>query len=54
MKSVCKTAKKPNDVLSVVATGGKVALRNLLSTIKSKETPLTGRINKETILLKVV
>lgn len=54
MKSINKTARKPEDVLNQVLTGGKVSLRNLMSSMKTKEMPLTGRINKETILLKVV
>jgi hypothetical protein len=32
---------------------GKVALRNILTDIRAAETALTGRINADTILLKV-
>ena len=53
-KSINKTARKPEEILDVVLNGGKVALRNLMGNLKTKEIPLTGRINKETILLKVV
>jgi len=52
-KSITKTARKPKDVLSIVKEGGKVALRNLMTTLKTKESLLTGRINKDIILLRV-
>lgn len=52
-KSVSKTVRKTQEVLTKVLSDGKVALRKLLSDIKATETKLTGRINNETILLRV-
>jgi hypothetical protein len=52
-KSITKSVRKPNDVLTIIKDGGKVALRNLMSSLKTKETLLTGRINKDIILLRV-
>ena len=53
-KSINKTVRKPNEILPKVESAGKVALRNIMDTIKSTENKLTGRINSDTILLKVI
>jgi len=53
-KSVKKTIRKPEDVLTKILTGGKVAIRRQFESINSKEQNMNGRINNETILLKVV
>jgi hypothetical protein len=53
-KSVARTLRKPKDVLTNVMKSGKIALRNILPALTTAETPLTGRINKDTILLKVL
>ena len=45
-----KTARKPQDVLSVLT---KRSLKKQLNNMKTKEQPLTGRINAQTILLGV-
>jgi hypothetical protein len=52
-ESVSKTLRKPKDVLSRVLDGGKVVLRKVMSEINSKAVELNGRINKDTILLRV-
>jgi hypothetical protein len=52
-ESVSKTLRKPKDVLSRVLDGGKVVLRKVMSEINSKPQELNGRINKDTILLRV-
>jgi len=52
-KSVQKKLRKPEVTLPQVLSGGKVALRNLMSDIRAVESVLTGRINDDTILLKV-
>ena len=52
-ESICKTLRKPKDVLSKVLDGGKIVLRKVMSQINSKESELNGRINKDTILLRV-
>jgi hypothetical protein len=53
-KSVTRTLRKPKDVLTNVMKSGKIALRNILPALTTAETQLTGRINKDTILLKVL
>lgn len=53
-KSIHKGVRKPLDVLPKVLSAGKIALRSVLSTIASKESQLSGRINKDTILLRVM
>ena len=52
-KSVSKTLRKPAVTVNEVLKAGKVALRNILTDIRAAETALTGRINADTILLKV-
>jgi hypothetical protein len=52
-KSVAKTLRKPEEQLKDFAKAGKVALRTWLKDIKSVEIKLNGRINADTILLKV-
>jgi len=53
-KSVQKTVRKPEEFLPEIMKGGKVFLRTALSKLKTVETTLTGRINKEVILLRVI
>jgi hypothetical protein len=53
-KSVQKTLRKPEVFLPEVLKGGKVFLRNAIEGIKAVESKLTGRINADTILLKVL
>ena len=52
-ESVSKTVRKPKEVLSRVLDGGKVVLRKVMSEINSKPKELNGRINRDTILLRV-
>lgn len=53
MLSVQKTLRKPADQLKEFKAAGKVALRKFLDEIKATDTKMNGRINEETILLKV-
>ncbi len=53
-KSIQKTVRKPEIVLPGVITVGKVALRKTLTDINSVEQVMTGRINADTILLRVI
>jgi hypothetical protein len=53
-KSVNKKLRKPEATLPEILKGGKVYLRNALDGIKAVATPLTGRINSDTILLRIV
>jgi hypothetical protein len=52
-KSVGKTLRKPDEKLKEFGKAGKVALRTFLSDIKATETLANGRINEDTILLRV-
>ena len=52
--SVSKTLRKPEKTLGEVLAAGKVELRKLMSDLKSKESLLNGRINGDTVLLRVV
>ena len=52
--SIQKTIRKPNDVLPKVLSGGKIVLKKLLSEINATEQTLTGRINTDIILLRVI
>jgi hypothetical protein len=52
-KSVQKTLRKPEEQLKEFKAAGKVALRSFLEDIKAVDIKLSGRINEDTILLKV-
>jgi hypothetical protein len=52
-KSTSKTLRKPADTLKEFSKATKVQLRKFLEDIKATETKLNGRINAETILLRV-
>jgi hypothetical protein len=52
-KSVAKTLRKPEDQLKEFKASGKVQLRKFLDDIKAVDIKLNGRINEDTILLKV-
>lgn len=52
--SVQKTVRKPEIVLPATVKAGKVALRKVLTDINAVEQALTGRINSDTILLRVI
>jgi hypothetical protein len=52
-KSVQKKLRKPEVTLPEVLNGGKVFLRSVMDGIRAVESNLTGRINSDTILLKV-
>lgn len=52
-KSFAKTLRKPQEQLRDFSKAGKVALRKFLEDIRATETKLSGRINTDTILLKV-
>ena len=52
--SLTKSLRKPDTSLQSLLTAGKVALRNFMSDLKTNETKPTGRINTDTILLRVI
>ena len=53
--STSKTVRKPDMVLSkLLNTDGKIAMRNIWNTINTTETKANGRINADTVILKVL
>jgi hypothetical protein len=52
--SVSKTLRKPDVTLPIVTDGSKIALRKVMEGIRAKPSKLNGRINKDTLLLRVV
>lgn len=52
-KSVQKTLRKPEEQIKEFKAAGKIALRKFLDDIKAVDIKLNGRINEDTILLKV-
>lgn len=52
-KSLNKMLRKPNEVLSACLTTTKLATIKLFDGIKTTPAPMNGRINSDTILLKV-
>jgi predicted transcriptional regulator len=53
LTTVQKTLRKPEEQLKEFKTAGKVVLRKFLDDIKAVDIKLNGRINEDTILLKV-
>jgi hypothetical protein len=53
-KSVQKTLRKPEEQVKQFLASSKVELRKFLENIKTTEIKLNGRINADTILLKVI
>ena len=53
MKSVQKTLRKPVEQLAAFKAAGKVVLRKFLEDINAVDTKMNGRLNEETLLLKV-
>jgi hypothetical protein len=52
-KSIQKKLRKPEQMIPEVLNGGKVFLRNVMESIRAVDSKLTGRVNVDTILLKV-
>lgn len=49
-----KKIRKPKETIEKVLEGGKLVLRKILTEASTKPMPLNGRINSETILLRVI
>jgi hypothetical protein len=49
-----KTLRKPTEQLNKLKDGGKVVLRKFMDDIKCKPKNATGRINKETVLVRII
>lgn len=52
--SIEKKLRKPAETLKNILSGGKIILKKTLPELKTKQKSLTGRINKHTILLRVM
>ncbi len=52
--SIGKRLRKPEQPIKDVLDGGKIKLRKILTEQKTKESLLTGRLNSDTIILRVV
>ncbi len=52
--SITKKLRKPETVIKPLLEGGKIYLRKVMDNIKTTEQKATGRINADTILLRVV
>ncbi len=53
-KSIQKKLRKPEVTLPEILKGGKVHLRNAMDNIRAVAATLSGRLNEDTILLRVV
>lgn len=51
--SVCKTLRKPDQMLKELLNAGKVTLKSFVDNLTTKPYAVSGRINKDTILLRV-
>jgi len=52
--SITKKVRKPQGVVTQVINEGKVGLRSIMKNLKTNEIKATGRINKDTIILRIV
>ena len=52
--SITKKLRKPEQVIPIVLNEGKVGLRKVMSAIKTAENKANGRINEESILLRII
>lgn len=53
-KSLTKSVRKPEVVIQQLLSAGKVTLRKLMDELKTNETKPNGRINSDTVLLRVI
>ena len=53
-RSKQKAARKPEEIIKNLMKAGKVSLRTFIDSIKTAEREPTGRLNEDTLILKVV
>jgi len=53
-KSMSKTLRKPEDILSSTINTGKLAFNKMFSGIKTAPSAINGRINEDTILVRIL
>lgn len=52
--SIKKKIRKPKDILPRVLDGGKIVLKKLMDEIKTKPIDVNGRLNDDTIILRII
>jgi len=52
--SIVKKLRKPTEQVNKLKEGGKIVLRKFMDEIKCKPKTATGRINKETVLVRII
>ena len=52
--SIVKKLRKPTEQVNKLLAGGKIVLRKFMDDIKCKPKEATGRINKETVLVRII
>ena len=53
-QSFKKKLRKPEEILPDVVSSGKVKLKKIMPAIRAKETKVTGRVNDEMLIVRVV
>ena len=53
-KSLTKSVRKPEVTIQNLLSAGKVALRSIMDDLKTNVTQPNGRINTDTIILRVI
>ena len=53
-KSLTKSLRKPDVTIQLLLSAGKVSLRKILEDLKTNETKPNGRINSDTVILRVI
>jgi hypothetical protein len=53
-KSSTKSLRKPGETIQSLLGAGKIALRKIMDDVKTNESKPTGRINTDTILLRII
>jgi hypothetical protein len=52
--SITKKLRKPEQVIPIVLNEGKIGLRKVMGAVKTAENKANGRINEESILLRII
>lgn len=52
--SIVKNVRKPEETLNRLLSAGKITLRKFMSELKTNELPANGRINTDTVIIKVI
>jgi hypothetical protein len=52
--SIGKRLRKPKEAIDTLLAAGKVKLKQLLPSLSTKELTLTGRINSDTLIIRII